>query len=476
MFRLDELLVVSGGILRSWRQECRVESVSTDTRTLTPGACFVALSAKRDGADFLPEAYRKGALAALVQRRPSGAPRWLHANVIEVPDTLVALGDLARARRTALGTQAVAITGTCGKTSTKEILARLLARSGTVEASRGNFNNRIGLPLSLLAIRARPDWIVSEMGASEPGEICALVSILAPRVRLITNVSSAHLEGFGSLDGVYRAKLEIASAMQGGDVLVVNGEDPELVKRARDHFGNVLTFGRSEGCDVRLVEVAGSGDGFDVTVEHRACSQRARILLGSPARFQVDNFLAAVAARAALGLPLQDLATEVRLQDLPHGRFEILTPGGVTLVNDTYNANPAAFMASARAFVEFCDRSRVPGRRIVVAGTMRELAAESRALHRQVGEALASCPIDMLLGVGPHADELVQAFASANGRARAGFWVATKEEASQALASRLAPGDAVLFKASRGVALETVVDALARELAERGTQEEKIPN
>lgn len=467
MFDVDDLLAASGGELRSARRDCRVSAVSTDTRTLAAGSCFVALVGRRDGSEFLGEAYRKGALAALVERPPGGARRWPFANVIEVSDTLAALGDLARARRSTMRAQAVAVTGTCGKTSTKEILARLLERCGSVASSRGNFNNRIGLPLTVLDVRTDPDWIVAEMGASEPGEIRALVSILAPRVRLITNVSPAHLEGFGSLEGVYRAKLEIGAAMAERDILVVPGEDRDLLARARRLPASVLTFGRSADCDVVLAEEADSPEGFDVAIAWKGSARRARILLRHPARFQVDNLLAAVAAWTALALPIEDLPGEVALDGLPPGRFEVLSGGGVTLVDDTYNANPAAFLASARAFVAFCERSRAPGRRIVVAGTMRELGPESDVLHRQVGIGLAACPIDGVVGVGPHADALVEAFERACGGARQAAWVATKEEAAQALISRLQPGDVVLFKASRGVALETVAEAVAQELAAR---------
>src|SRR5437764_173968 len=363
--------------------------VSIDTRTLKAGDLFVAIRGERfDGADFADAAIEAGAGGLVV---PRGRGRRGSAVVnIEVDDAVAALQALGRAVRIESGARVVAITGSAGKTTTKEVTAELLAARYRVVRNRGNLNNHIGLPLSLVELRERPEIAVVELGMSHPGEISTLVRIAQPDIRVWTNVGDAHLAFFASVDAIADAKAEILQGATRDTVLVANADDDRIVRRTAQFAGRLVTFGIDRAADVRATAVVDRGvEGTTSTVE----TPRGPIELTTPlvGRGNLANILAAVAVAVELDVPLESIAERAsRVKPASHRGEIIRLANGVTVIDDSYNANPRATAQALDVLI-----AARGTRRIAVLGVMLELGDRAAALHEDVGRVAAHAQIDV---------------------------------------------------------------------------------
>ena len=433
----------------------------TDSRALEAGDVFVALRGPRfDGHRFVSEAFGRGALAAVVDAGGDlpGDTRSRGA-LIEVPDTLTALQDVARAVRREAGTTVIAITGSAGKTTTKEAIAECLATRCRVVRNKGNLNNHIGLPLSLMELRSRPDVAVMELGMNHAGEISALVSMAEPNVRVWTNVGDAHLGFFASPDAIADAKAEILERADEASVLVCNADDPRVMSRIGRFPGRVLTFGTAASATVRatVVEDLGlngmrahvttpSGDGVIETP-----------LLG---RGNLANLLAATAVSMHFGVPL-DAVVSVARRLAPAGRRGAVRrlSRGVTLIDDSYNSSPSALRQALETLAS------VPGRRVAVLGEMLELGEHSVPLHEASGRRAAAAGVSWLVTVGGSPARAMANAAMASGMTPDQVsYFETSQLAADVVARGVCDGDVVLVKGSRGIATDVIADRIAAGL------------
>jgi len=454
---LTDVLTATGGRPSSLGGPRRLTAISTDTRHIPAGAVFVALRGRNhDGHAFVAEAVRRGATAAIVESGAGGVSDGGGVTLIEVPDTLRALGDLAAYHRRRHRLMVAAITGSNGKTTTKEMVTSIMAKAMGAErvlSTRGTENNLIGVPLTLLRASGRETVAVLELGMNAPGEIWRLTEIADPDVAAVTCVGPAHIEGLGSIEGVARAKGELYERLRAGATAVVNNEDERVREISRCFTGHTIRFGR--GGDVVAEEVTLVGtEGIAFTLV--ADGERRPVRVPLPGVHNVMNALAATAIARTLGASLDAVVAGLAaLPPLPM-RMQVMTlPGGITVINDAYNANPAS-MRSALAML----RATGTGARIAVLGEMRELGPESVALHHQVGRAAAEQGVGLLVVMGPEA-AAVRAGALEGGMApEAALIVASHEEAASEVRRRLQPGDCLLIKGSRGARMEEVLERL----------------
>ena len=444
--------------------------VSIDTRTLAAGDLFIAIRGERfDGAEFAEAAIGKGAAGVVVPRgwsAKASAERGTKASaarvVLEVDDPTLALQALGHAVRRESGTKVVAITGSAGKTTTKEVTAELLATRYRVVRNRGNLNNHIGLPLSLVELRQRPEIAVVELGMNHPGEISTLVRVAEPDVRVWTNVGEAHLGFFASLDAIADAKAEIFEAASPDTVLVANADDDRIVSRLPSFAGRVVSFGIDRHAEVRASEIVDRGiDGTSA----RITTARGSVEMATPlvGRGNLANILAATAVAEEFGITLETIAElAATLRPAAHRGEIVRLRSGITIIDDSYNANPTA----TRRAIEVLTRSASGGRRIAVLGEMLELGDRASELHAAVGRAAAAAKVDVLLAVGgAPAAALADAAVAAGLSKDAVHHFATSAEAAEAAVATTKAGDLVLVKGSRGVRTDVVVDRLK---AERG--------
>ena len=437
--------------------------VAIDSRTIRDGELYVAIRGERfDGADFAPAALSAGAAGVVMPRgRGAGIAGAESAVVIEVDDTIEALQELAGRVRRESGTKVVAITGSAGKTTTKEVTAEFLSARYRVIRNRGNFNNHIGLPLSLIELRQQPDIAVVELGMNHAGEISRLVHIAAPDVRVWTNVGEAHLGFFASVDAIADAKAEILEEADPSMTLVANADDDRVAARMASFGGRVMTFGIDRPADVRATRVVDrgiAGTSAHVATPHGAFDV-ATPLVG---RGNLSNLLAATAVAVQFEVPVDAVAAmAARLEPAPH-RGQIVRLPHVTIIDDSYNANPTAMRTALHVLAAEADAPR----RVAVLGEMLELGEQGIVLHEDVGRAAAAARVDLLIAVGGDL-----AAALARGATDAGLasgsvrHCLTSAEAADAAARLVRPGDVVLVKGSRGVRTDRVVDRLK---AERG--------
>jgi UDP-N-acetylmuramoyl-tripeptide--D-alanyl-D-alanine ligase len=442
-----------------------VGRVVIDSRAVEAGDLFVAIRGPRfDGHDFVPDVLGRGAAAVIVSSgttaaRAAGTSG--NAAAIEVADTVLALQDLARAIRRASGAQVVAITGSAGKTTTKEAIAALLATRFRVVKNVGNLNNHIGLPLSLVGLRSRPDVAVMELGMNHRGEISTLVSIAEPDVRVWTNVGDAHLGFFASPDAIADAKSEILERAASGSLLVCNADDSRVMSRVSGFPGRTVTFGEAGKASVRAREIEDRGlDGMRATIVtsrgERAIETR---LLG---RGNLWNILAAAAVALELGIPLDDIvATTASLR--PSDRRGIVKDlrDGVRLVDDSYNSSPSA-LRQALDVVAHDARAR---RKVAVLGEMLELGGHATELHRESGRRAAAAGLARLFAIGgAPAQALADAAVTAGLPPSAVRWFERSDQAAPVVVSSIEAGDLVLVKGSRGTRTDVVADALVEAL------------
>lgn len=450
-----------GTILRGGDGEARVHhGATTDSRAVDEGSVFVALRGERfDGHAFVDDAVKKGASLVVVER---GRDVSGDADVVAVDDTLVAWGDLAHAHLSAwksTGGRVVAITGSAGKTTTKEVCARLLARVGAVHATAGNLNNRIGVPAVVLGLEARHAFAVIEMGMSERGEIARLTEIAPPDAAVVTNVGLAHAGGVGgNEDDVAREKGAIFAAIREGGTAVVNVDDARVVAESKRTAGRVVTFGRAASADYRIADRESLGaQGSRVTIARGMESVVVDLpVVGEAGAIDFIAALAAADAVAQKKLAPSDMAAAAASLDVPPGRASLHSlADGTLVIDDSYNANPDSMRSAIRALGEIALRE---GRRAVaVLGEMRELGPRAEAEHAAIGDELARSKVSFVIGCGGLADVVLDRAAAS------GIDVRRAEDARNAAkiaVSEITSKDVVLVKASRGVAAEIVVEAL----------------
>jgi len=423
---------------------------SIDSRTIRPGELFFAVKGeKMDGHDFVAQARDRGAVVAVVS--PAFDPGGNHASpLLIVDDTLIALQNLATALRRLWGKPLIAVTGSAGKTTTKEAIAHVLAAKFNVYKSAGNFNNHFGLPLMLLKLEREHDVAVVEMGMSHAGEISALAKIAQPDVGVVTNVAPVHLEFFNSIADIARAKYELIESLPANGTAVLNADDDYVSQFGRGFHGKVVTYGFSASASIRAeqFETRGEqGSAFDIVT----AGVRERAFLPLVGKHNVSNALAAVAVAIERGLTLSDAASQLATLVAADKRGEVVRFGNITVINDCYNSNPKALAAMVDAMTAMPAK-----RRIVVAGEMLELGPQGEEMHRQAGMHMAKQKIDFVLGVRGVARPMVDAVQDCGGRAE---FVATPEEAGEWLRNNTSDGDLILLKASRGVKLEKALEA-----------------
>jgi UDP-N-acetylmuramoyl-tripeptide--D-alanyl-D-alanine ligase len=467
--RATEAELQGGGQPPGGGESVLVAAVGTDTRSLPPDSLFVALRGDRfDGHQFVLAAVAAGARAVMIDDKAAPALAALPVPRLIVRDTLRALGDLAHHVRTAHGLPVVAVTGSNGKTTTKELCAAALGATGKVHKTQGNLNNLVGVPLTLLAWPEDCPLGVVEMGMNAPGEIARLCEIAAPQVGIITNVAPAHLEGLGTIEAVAQAKGELFLGLPDGATAVVNADDMHIVSLAervdRKRRGATLRFGHGVDCDVRLQ--SHTHDEHGLRAELVAMGHRLTLELPLWGGHNAMNAAGALAVGVALGVPVLRLAEAMATVRLPSGRLRLrrglrLRGGRVIhLVDDTYNANPHSMRAAFATLVDLAGTAR----RIAVVGDMLELGPTGMALHHEVGAAAAASGVQWLLGQGPLTRALVQGASEAGSQA-----VHFDDTASlaDALLAGLRDGDWVLVKGSRGSRMERVVQALEACAEER---------
>jgi UDP-N-acetylmuramoyl-tripeptide--D-alanyl-D-alanine ligase len=456
-FSMQELVRATEGALVSGDLGVPVAGVSIDSRTLQVGEAFFAIVGHRlDGHAYLGDAAARGAACVVVHTLPDEPP----ANVplVLVEDTTRALGRLAAWHRSRFSVPVVAITGSIGKTTVKELTAAVLATRYEVLKPASSFNNQWGLPLTLLRLGPDHGAAVVEIGTNQAGEIATLSAIARPTVGVVTMVAAVHTEFLGTIDGVREEKAALVRALSPAGVAVLNADDARVASMAREAKGRVVTFGRAPGATVRAVgEVTDTDEGLAFTLE--AAGRRQAVSLAFAGRHNVGNALAAAAVGVALELPLDDVARGLAAARPVGGRGVWKRAGEVTILDDTYNASPA----SVRAALDTLAARRVGRRAVVVLGDMLELGALSDEAHREVGRLVAALPADEFVGLGRGAGLAVES-------ARAGGLVGahhapTFEDTVAQLLKRLVPGDVVLVKGSRGMRMERVVDALVARLA-----------
>jgi UDP-N-acetylmuramoyl-tripeptide--D-alanyl-D-alanine ligase len=452
----------------------RVAGVSIDSRTIRAGELFFAIHGPRhDGHDHVAAAFERGALAAVVaESRAPGLAESLRDRCILVDDTLRALHRLATVVRVRWGKRIAGVTGSVGKTTTKEILAALLGAKLRILKSEGNFNNAYGLPLTLFRLEESDDAAVLEMGMSRRYELQELAAVAKPDVGVVTRVAPAHLEFFASVEEIALAKRELIEGLNGRDsVAVLNADDPLVAAFAPHAPGRVLTYGIDNPADYRAegVEDRGALGSAFVLVEN---GKRTRLELSLPGRHVISNALAALAAASVWGIGAAEAQSVFRTLHAPAMRGELLRfSNGAALINDSYNSSPAALHAMIKVLAATPNYRR----RILAAGEMRELGATSPQLHREAGKFAAETgKIDWVIGVEGDAAQIVEGAVAAGVPRSQTKVFASSEEAAKFLADLIAPGDLSLVKGSRGVKMERIVESLLAIHAPEMENAEKV--
>ena len=456
----QEILEATGGALLCGDLHRRFSRVGIDSREISPEDFFFAIVGEsHDGHGFASAVVDQGVRGLLIGRQKAGqlpVAAWETKNVtcIAVADTTRALGDLAAFNRRRAKVSVVAVTGSNGKTTTRTLTAGVLRRQYNILATTGNFNNEIGLPLTLLGLSSDHQWAVVELGTNSPGEIARLAKICSADIGVLTNIGPAHLEGLGSLDGVMREKGDLIKGLGREGKAVLNADDPRVLQLARETQHGVLLYGRSPDATIRAEEI--SEDKQAISFLLRFGRERLPIQLKSPGHFMISNALAAAAVGYLLGISAAKVKAGLESFKPAMGRMNIChMSNGVHLIDDTYNANPD----SMKAALATLERSGAKGRRIFVAGDMLELGTQAPELHSQVGALAARTGVDRLYASGEHA-AAVAAGAQKEAMPAANTITGSREEIIEGLRGWLQPGDWVLVKGSRGMAMEKVVEGL----------------
>ena len=453
-------LLAASGAVADGSPAAAITGFSLDTRSLQPGEVFVAIRDVRDGHDFVLEAFRKGAAAALVEtgyKRVAG-----DGALLRIGRPLEGLRNIARAARARSEAGVVAVTGSVGKTGTKEALRACLSRLGETHAAEKSFNNQWGVPLTLARMPASARYGVFEIGMNHAGEIAPLSALVRPHVAIITTVEPVHLQFFASVADIAEAKAEIFAGLEPGGTAVLNRDNAYfdlLQKRAREAGARVFSFGRHADADVRPEVWTLGAEGSDIAV--RVGGKRIAYRLAAPGAHIAQNSLAVVAALATLGADVEAALPALAGITAAKGRGArrelSLEDGAILLIDESYNANPAS-MRSALAAMATVPRKRFR-RRIAVLGDMLELGDQSARLHEDLKEPVDAAEVDLVFACGPHMQRLYAALPSA----RRGEWGPTSQDILAPLVAAVRGGDVVMIKGSLGSRMEPLVEALVRK-------------
>jgi UDP-N-acetylmuramoyl-tripeptide--D-alanyl-D-alanine ligase len=460
-WRLTEILAATGGKAEQQGQRQRFNAVVTDSKQVTANSIFVALKGERhDGHEFIADAVKRGAACVVVQRRL--AP-WVYgkATVVRVGDTLRALGDLAHFQREKLAPKVLAITGSNGKTTTKEMTAAILEEAtigghelrGRVLKTEGNFNNLVGLPLTLLRLTKRHRVAVVELGTNQPGEIARLAAIADPDFGIVTSVAAAHLEGLKSLTGVAKEKGALFSHVRHQGAIALNLDDRRVQRLGKNFAGKKLTYGKRGAVRAAGVRVAG-GRGTLFTLQ--AGRERAAVRLNYLGQHNVSNALGAAALTLAAGVKLAAVRRGLSKAKPYAMRMQIESWRGAGVINDTYNANPGSMLAALKTLAAIDNR----GEKIAVLGDMFELGEQSAREHRALGAAAAKAGVDRLFLLGAQAPQVRLGARRAGMAAERVVIGADHRDLAEQLKPQIKRGDWVLFKGSRGMKMENVLSQL----------------
>ena len=455
-----EILAATRGNILFGDIERSFAGISIDSRTVSAGDLFVAIKGNlHDGHNFAGEALEQGVKGLLINKDKTGAlpvDQWRKKGIVCVvtDDSTKALGGLASFNRKRLPVSVIAITGSNGKTTTREMTAAVVSRRFSTLSASKNFNNEIGLPLTLLNLNASHKWAVLELGMNRPGEIGRLAEICLPDVGVITNIGHAHLGEFDSIEGIMHAKGELLGKIKPNGTAVLNADDPRIVQLAGKTSKNSLFFGLSKSATVRAVEVKKKGRRifFSLTLPAESVS----IYLDSPCHFMVSNALAAAAVGYLLGLNAKEIKTGLEYFKPVQGRMNILkTSRGINIIDDTYNANPDS-MAAAIITLKSLKRNK---RGVVVAGDMLELGKHAESMHKKIGSLAARSGMARLYVTGGFAKVVAAGARDENMNSR-DVVVGTKKEILEDLTEWLGPDDWVLVKGSRAMGMETIVEGI----------------
>ncbi len=451
---LSQLAEFAGGKLSSGSGNAKITRLSTDSRTIQPNDFFVPIRGENfDGHKFVEQTATRGAIGALVEENWNGNVPKIFA-LIRVPHTLLAYQNIAAAYRQSLPLKVVAITGSNGKTSTKDFLAAALAQRFRVTKTEGNFNNHVGLPRTILEATQQDEIGVWELGMNHPGEIAMLARLAAPDAAVITNIGIAHLEFMGSREAIAEEKGALAAALSAEGTLILNADDPFSEAIAGRTNAKVIFAGTQSGA-VRAEAISQTANGSEFTIMEGA--HRCRAQLPVPGLHMVQNAILAVAAARAFGVSIEEAAAGLASTPLTKARLQRREILGVQFLDDSYNANPESMKAALRTLVEL----ETDGRRVAVLGHMGELGPQENRGHAEVGEMAAALRIDQLITIGDLAAKISEA-AKSSGLDEATN-VTSAEEAAELLAERTLPGDLVLVKGSRAARTERVLEAFSQQ-------------
>ncbi|MFC1537474.1 UDP-N-acetylmuramoyl-tripeptide--D-alanyl-D-alanine ligase [Gemmatimonadota bacterium] len=452
------LAALEGAGLLGPRQEIDYSQVCTDTRADCSKGLFIALVGdKFDGNRFLAQARAAGALGAIIDKTIQDKALPEDLQCFRVEDTLVALQNLAAYnRRRHKKCRAVAITGSNGKSTTKQMTASVCSQKYITVSNRGNLNNHIGVPLTLLEIEPENQVLVSEIGANHPGEIHCLASLVKPDISVITNIAPTHLEGFGSLEGILKAKLELFEKTAAKGICVYNGDDPLLSGAARKIKQETVSFGLGDNNQVSAFDIDYESS-FRPSFALKPGGPRINLLLYG--RHNIYNALAAVAVGRALGIEEDAISTGLETVSSLKMRMDLKKIGGLLVLDDCYNANPTSMEAALKTFFEIEHQ----GPRVAVIGEMLELGPMSESLHRQLASRLAELPFDLVCVVGGQAEAMAESYLFAGGTKKQILCATDSVECWEKIKNKLQGDEFLLLKGSRGIGLDFIVRQLEEE-------------
>lgn len=457
---VTEILKATGGELLCGDKRRQFAAVSIDSRSISAADLFVSIAGDvHDGHSFIDDVLKKGAAGLIVNRQKAKdlpIAQWQMQNVacVAVADTTRALGDLAAFHRSRIDVSVVAITGSNGKTTTRQMTSEVVAKKFSTLWTVGNYNNQIGVPLTLLRLTPEHKWAVVELGTNSPGEIARLARICSPDIGVITNIGPAHLEGLGSLDGVMSEKEQLIEHLKAGGKAVLNADDRRVHRIATRTTREVLLFGQSENARVRATAVKETASGISFNLD--LPQQSLRVDLKVSGQFMVINALAAAAVGHLLDLPAEDIRAGLEKFKPAWGRMNIFqTANGIHIIDDTYNANPDSMRAAITTLKSLGTNNRC----VFVAGDMLELGEQTESLHRQVGAWAAAAGIYQLCVTGAFAGAVIVGAKSAGMKAE-NIFSGSQKKILMALQKFLKSGDWVLVKGSRGARMEAVVKGL----------------
>ncbi|MBE7040789.1 MAG: UDP-N-acetylmuramoyl-tripeptide--D-alanyl-D-alanine ligase [Ruminococcaceae bacterium] len=446
---IQDIILATGGALLSGDPSQTVISVCTDTRKIVPGSLFVPLAGENfDAHKFIPDALTGGCAASLTARKDITAEKPL----IYVPDTRRALADLAAYYRKQFAIPVVAITGSVGKTTAKELTSAVLSTKLNVLKTAGNFNNEIGLPLTLFRLEDDHEVAITEMGMSGFGEIDLLAKIAKPDIGIVTNIGMSHIEMLGSQENIYKAKSELFRHISPDGTVILNGDDPILAAHRKEITQKTITVGLSAGCDLTATDIVPKSDSLSFTAVYG--DEKVPVNLAFPGEHNVINALLACAAGLCLGISLADAAFGLGAYIPSDRRMQLIDCDGITIINDCYNAAPASMEAGIRVLCSY------EGRKIAVLGDIKELGEFSKEAHTGVGTFAGHAGVDALFTLGDHAKWIAEGAKNAGMAEESIFSFDDIDELKKSLGAFIKKGDTVLIKASRAMALERVTEFL----------------